>query len=355
MIRNLMSATVMICICLLFSCQKDLSKKQDQNGQSANIPKVSRLQTLINNAKQYFEGTVIMSNIHFNTSSGQTPNERQLLKKTPRWDKAYVTTTDEGFEIVIVPLKFEKNMSAKPSFAPGKSMPIEKQSYLYVYKGSLGYQAELVTTIPDTKHLESRNSEFSGVIIVEDWAGNNLHSYLLKDGKTYVNAQPSNHRPTTYCYVIDWYKCDLDENDEPISCMYYSTEYLGCFTEELHDRLWNEVGGGGYSADGQIIKRPWTWTIHTTAYWRAESTEEVSGIKDPADAPSNGHYVGNSHQTSYLAIGMTEFTYQELSNTNNYYTYSVNAYTNGKVTDNYTTLFATYYGYDAANFNTLFP
>jgi hypothetical protein len=57
---------------------------------------------------------------------------RQSLKKTPEWDRAYISITAKK-EVVAIPLRFQKPMKFK---AASNELELNRQSKLLIYEGS---------------------------------------------------------------------------------------------------------------------------------------------------------------------------------------------------------------------------
>jgi hypothetical protein len=138
--------------------------------------------------------------------------------------------------------------------AAGNELALSQQSKLLIYEGSDGkMKAEVVTYIPDQANTQDK---FSGIIIVEDWAGNSIARYgYQKNQSAHLNGAQSSE-----CIKIDWYLCDVTETGATYNCEYLYTEYIGSCDQTL------EPPGEEYI---EIEKRRYlSWTVYseTTPY-----------------------------------------------------------------------------------------
>lgn len=105
---------------------------------------------------------------------------------------------------------------------------------LLISKKDGKYNAEIVTYIPDKDLVEGRSLKYSGIIYVEDWAGNSISKFLCKGNEKFIitNRPPSGRTSNDDCYVIHWYLCDTD-GSTLFNCEYVYTEYVGSCYQSL--------------------------------------------------------------------------------------------------------------------------
>ena len=231
---------------MLVACEKTDTAK------SSDTLVIKTPNALIISAQSFFNDKIVTTHSSF-TSSDKDGFSRRQVNKTPLWEKAHIAHDETKGDVVIVPLKYEKPLHFKTNFGNGKTLSMEKQSDLWIYKDVSGkYKAEVRITLPDKMYQEGIVKSFEGYILEEDWLGNSLNKYLYKDGK--INTVKENlsasdvDNPTNKyigeCDAIDWYLCDyIDQYGVGYNCQYLYTEYLNC---EGGD---DGAGGGG---DGYI-------------------------------------------------------------------------------------------------------
>lgn len=218
--KNLLSGfTVLFLIGILFiGCRKN-------NVDSQQVPEQITTATTVKDARDFFEHS--MQNLRKNVD----PNVRQSVTKTPLWDRAYEIKMADGQKGVIVPLKFEKQLSLKTESAE-KSLKLANTSNLLIRMGETK-SAEVITTIPGSS-LKNNTLNLSEITISEDWAGNVLRKSAIKDNRMYqfgnkvgavkVNSISLN---SNQCLYIVWELCDYI-NGVTSNCEFVGTESLGC-------------------------------------------------------------------------------------------------------------------------------
>lgn len=210
-------------IAVLFSCQK-----QSESKQVAGILESNTSESLqIANARIYFETSVLPNTLSSNLGY------RQALKKTPRWNEAYVASLSNGGRGVIVPLKYENNIFLKSKLNPKAKYDLQSNSYLLITLGADSKTANVITTIPG-EYLSENKWKVSQYILKEDWEGNLVEKYAIidhkirkfthsVDNKTKINSIAGG------CQAVNWYLCTWDiESNTYYNCIYTHTEYINC-------------------------------------------------------------------------------------------------------------------------------
>jgi len=237
---------------LYSGCKKEESARADSKESD---------QSLINFARKYFrQQTALASAGIAGNSEKLTPSLREESAKTPLWDKAYIDTLSIG-KAVVVPLKYEKKIWIQSNFGGNEIYLLDNIAKLLIYKDRYeGYHAEVVTLFPDSSFTEE--SCFSGIIRIEDWAGNFISEYKYAKGSisklglvpgaqkfrsgTIINDAISDGiepdlAAITVCYSIEEYNYSEDDPDNGVS----SSEDLGCDTY-----FYVDGGGGASTASG---------------------------------------------------------------------------------------------------------
>jgi len=208
---------------------------------------------VIISAKNFFINDIVTTQ----SSLASLNNEvfrRHQVNKTPLWEKAYIKHDDTKGDVVVVPLQYEKPLHFKTNFGNGTTLSMENQSDLWIYKDVSGKnKAEVRIALPNKIYQNGVVKSFEGYILEEDWFGNSLNKYLLKNGnisivKKNLSVSDVDNPTNRYigdCDAIDWYLCDyIDQYGNGYNCQYLYTEYLNC---EGGD---DDGGGGG--GDGYV-------------------------------------------------------------------------------------------------------
>ncbi len=219
---------------VLYSCQKkDEDKKMTSNQGSRATDNL-----LIADAMAYFK-TYVQPNTT-STNAGY----RQGLKKTPRWNEAYVTSLSNGSQGVIVPLKYENNIFLISKLNSEPKYDLQSNSYLLITLGDDKKTANVITTIPG-KYLSDNKWKVSEYILKEDWAGNLVEKYAIINHKIRkFNLALKNTVKTNSiaggCQAVSWYLCTLEtETNTYYNCVYTHTEYINC--DEPDSEVGNET------------------------------------------------------------------------------------------------------------------
>jgi|GEM_PF-3250187 len=126
------------------------------------------------------EITVKAAKIWFEQNISNSSDGKQLRKgrKEPIWEMAQIGIVEEG-QTVEVPLRYERGKS------PGKGT----LSKLIIFKNNLGkLEAQVMIVLGDKRYLEKNgyrfnNSDFTGIIRIEDWQENFVKGFWYTDGK----------------------------------------------------------------------------------------------------------------------------------------------------------------------------
>ncbi len=190
---------------LINSCQKDSS-----------VPNVDSEETLISDAKSFFEGQVLKGDKGTKTLAKKKQSFRSEFAKAALWDQAKIKTISIG-DVVTVPLKYTGTVYTKSGKAK-RPVALENLSYLMVYPNKVDGKmyAELVTWIPDDEYWDDKarkKKPYRGTIIVEDWQGNFIKGFRFgKDGiRPLTLPQESGGVSTSalmqHCYTVEWSTC----------------------------------------------------------------------------------------------------------------------------------------------------
>jgi len=190
-----------------------------------------------------------------NTERKANRNPRIEKHKALNWNKGYETIVS-GNPTMIIPVEYDQPFLIKTNFSGDRFYSSNEITKLFISKDNKKQlKAELVTYFPDSNYKKYNNQVFSGIVAVEDWAGNLMKEFKY-DGKggiekldlnRFYNAQ-YNRLPTntanlsiiTVCYEISGY------NYSPVNDEYTYWSYsAGCSSMFLPD-----AGGGGGSDGG---------------------------------------------------------------------------------------------------------
>ena len=200
---------------------------------------------LFQRARHYFEDSVATL---FERKASNSANPRINCAKGPMWDAARTIAIGSG-KAVVVPVRYGSALHVRTNFCGEKLFDLDELTRLLVYQDARGrYHAEVVTAFPDSLGLRGGSSGFTGILFVEDWAGERLHQYryppdgsVLQAGFSEGQAGKGAGIPGvsgstltpdivfTTCYEINGYNyAEGDESDgyawsEPAGC---SSEYF---------------------------------------------------------------------------------------------------------------------------------
>ena len=220
--------------------------------EARQINAIDPYDALITKAKDFFNSSVLNTA----TSSEGNLDARQRLKKTALWDKAYISVTAKQ-EVVAVPLKYERPMKFKTNIS---EFNLKDQAKLLIFKGADGkLKAEVLTYIPSENNPQD---QISGIIMVEDWAGNRINRYMNQKGKLYrlVDNRSTNLASAqSQCVKIDWYLCDVSDSGLPFNCQYMYSQYIGSCNEGFEP----QTDGGTTEVYTEIEKRKrMDWSVY---------------------------------------------------------------------------------------------
>ena len=146
-------------------------------------------------------------------------NPRAIASKTVLWDRATLIDLSIG-RAVLVPVRYNKDLFIRTTQGGPNNFHVSDLTHLLVYQSKGAFHAEMVTGFPDTNYLRHPRGTFSGMVYVEDWAGNALAKYLYEGGQvlkyvppaasslpalTSSSLRPSNVVTIEVCYQITGY------------------------------------------------------------------------------------------------------------------------------------------------------
>jgi hypothetical protein len=228
---------VLIAVIVVFAgCQKQA------------IPKpVSNQNDLVASAQTYY-------NTNLQSLPLSSSNLRTKTSKIPIWNNASVIQLSIG-QAVLVPLQYNKKLYLNPPQATAL-LDINQIAQLLMYKDSSSgsMHTEIITSFPDSNYLNRMAGNFSGIILVEDWAGNPIKklkydpegveiSSPLKSGRGTISMDAiTTTSIIETCFVISGYNYSPDDP----GASYSWTESGGC--DYSIDEKSDGGGGGGASA-----------------------------------------------------------------------------------------------------------
>lgn len=133
----------------------------------------SNADPLVEKAKAYFLAATQTLSI--------SDNPRATAPKTVLWDRATVINLSIG-RAVVVPVKYDRDLFIRTTQGGANNFHLSNLTHLLVYQSKGAFHAEMVTGFPDTNYLQHPHSVFSGLVYVENWAGNPLARYLYEGG-----------------------------------------------------------------------------------------------------------------------------------------------------------------------------
>lgn len=226
------SVTYTACLALLGCIVLSSCKKSDHSkpppGPQAGL-------SLIDEARNAF--SLVEANA---TSDNNTGGLQPVSRKTPLWDKAYISHLKKG-ETVVVPLKYDKPIQLESNFGDGRKISLQDQSFLFMRKKGNSFETQVVSYLPDKAWSEGKVIKFSGAVLVHDWSGNHMNTFVYREGKKYkakkgvgsnqASRQVFSASSRIECYYINWYNCQEDLAGNYYDCKFLSSTFLGCFEE----------------------------------------------------------------------------------------------------------------------------
>lgn len=211
--KRIYNLLVLLCIGLFSTTCKKQSPSSLQNPDP-----------LIDKAKEYF--------LSLPPVAPRPDNPRAAAAKTVRWDRATVVNLSIG-KAVLAPIQYEKDLFIRTTQGGPNNFHLSNLARLLVYQSKGTFHAEVVTGFPDTNYLRHPRGPFSGMVYVEDWAGNSLAKYLYEGGaiRKYVpgsttaaapavavppaaaSVAPSNVITIEVCYQITGYNYSAESPD----------------------------------------------------------------------------------------------------------------------------------------------
>lgn len=149
---------------IIYSCKKDRGSLTNQDSKE-----------IIAEAKSYFENEILSQSLRLPND----PNFRHNVAKRPIWYKATIMKISLG-DAVVVPIQFDQNVFNKPENSIHQNS-LNKTSYLLIYNDKKNKKhAEWVTLFPLQDRL-SKNDQFVGVVLVEEWDGGFKKAFSLNN------------------------------------------------------------------------------------------------------------------------------------------------------------------------------
>ncbi len=191
-------------------------------------PKVKEEKISINEAKEHFS---IHSSIQGTEQAASEKSKRQSLAKHANWDHAFYQNLSTG-SALIVPVKFDEEMYYKPN--QDINIPASALTYLLFYKdGKKETHMEVITSVPSFDKTDTiPNQIFKGTILVENWTGEFIKGFILKNGKRYKMDKPSKRSlkgasTITVCTTTNWFTCVSVGGATPYCSFDYSETSCG--------------------------------------------------------------------------------------------------------------------------------
>lgn len=202
---------------------------------------------LINNAKRYFEKAILPSSSFIQTIEG---NGTSPVKgaRTVVWEKA--TAINFGSQTaVLAPIHYTTPFIITTNLNKRNLYECNDLVKLLIYKDQYDkYHTELVTILPDSNYSIQSRTQFSGLLLIQNWAGNAIRGYkfensgMVREIKT-EGATNSSRQSVLLC--LDYY----GYNYSPVTGEYYYWSYSGgCYSVGAGDS-YEDSYSGGYGGD----------------------------------------------------------------------------------------------------------
>jgi hypothetical protein len=288
---------------------------QKENSIEEKAPPGMKETTLVDEAKQFFQTNV--QNLPANGS-----NSWEKRNKTALWENAYIAKYPKQ-DLVIVPLQFNEGASISSQVSGDEKLELKKQSKLVLYKDKdNNFKSEVYTYIPDKNYRPGSGTGFSGLVLIDSWAGANIGNYIFKNGK-YLPLQKAAGRTEDgdiTCYYLNEYECTVDEFGFILNCMQTNSTPLGCYNSNNQYLEWLPPEGTGgvtyYPIEEYDVSRqtPW-WDVYTIQItpvdYKVSSFEVLRGKKNANEAPYGGHFTHATHGSSTCSCLYGAYTYYE--------------------------------------------
>ncbi|MDE3250869.1 MAG: hypothetical protein KGO82_19555, partial [Bacteroidota bacterium] len=230
-----------MCFVFVFAC-----KKADKEAALLDKDNADMLQS----AREYFEKSVQpVTNGNANINSPLSK-----VNKLPQWDHATVVK-ESGNTVLVVPLQYDRRITANSSMAKGHEFSLESISTLRIAKEPAGFRTEIVVMLPDTGYQSGVSKKFSGITLRSDWSGKRIAASISGPNGTHALAdgnQPgvSQKLSGDGCAVINWYDCGSIDNGVGTDCVFLYTEFVGCGVDV--DLPPTGSGGGGSTVTSDV-------------------------------------------------------------------------------------------------------
>lgn len=219
---------------------------------------------LIDNASEYFYSEVF-STANF---SKKSTNEKNTLpyhgKRNLNWGKAKINTFGET-KVIIIPVNYEDNIYIGNDLYK-RSLDLMTFVKMVKIKGSNNYEVEMLTFLPDEDYLKGQTTKFSGLLLVETWAGDLLKSYrTTSDGfeEILITDSGSEESSKLMCayggYEIIYSECQFVTVDGEVIGEPICTEVLivrVCYEPPMIAPPDGDTGGGGGPSGGAEPTEP---------------------------------------------------------------------------------------------------
>jgi hypothetical protein len=235
---------------------------------------------LIIAAKDFFTQSLKQQSNTINAVSQADRNPRKINSKTPLWSKVTTIPLSIG-KAVLVPVQYNNPFLISTNFSGNRLYSINQITRLLIYRDKeQDFHSELLTFFPDSSF--KTGSGFTGILFVEDWAGNNISEYRIEPAgytlkligdRSFSSTstdktdalQTNNITIIQTCYEITGYNYSSADPGN----VYYWSEPAGCTVNFINDNMIGSgpsgsdyasagsgSGGGGISPAGTIIVNP---------------------------------------------------------------------------------------------------
>ncbi|HWY34052.1 MAG TPA: hypothetical protein VNX68_05355, partial [Nitrosopumilaceae archaeon] len=212
---------------------------------------------LIIAAKDFFTQSLKQQSNTINAVSQADRNPRKINSKTPLWSKVTTIPLSIG-KAVLVPVQYNNPFLISTNFSGKRLYSINQITRLLIYRDKeQDFHSELLTFFPDSSF--KTGSGFTGILFVEDWAGNNISEYRIEPAgytlkligdRSFSSTstdktdalQTNNITIIQTCYEITGYNYSSADPGN----VYYWSEPAGCTVNFIND---NMIGSGPSGSD----------------------------------------------------------------------------------------------------------
>jgi hypothetical protein len=271
-----------VIIITYFACSKTQNSTSKSNPQDKSLIEEARTFFLNDSRTNASTGQVSVNN-----NSTVRPDLLRNFNKRANWNQANVLNMPNRGPVVVVPIQFEGNISARPSFDNNSvRIPANSLASLVVFKDSANNLHALVASYyGDSAYLFGKpGDKFTGVALIQDWSGNFVRGFKLTRDSIYnINLQDSSTQQSDSvqtniakppdgeytietCTYMDYYTCfstadqAMECNPSPsfsvkIGCSYefFGIDYGSTTTLRTSDISYMTSAGGGPIATKTIV------------------------------------------------------------------------------------------------------